>query len=188
MINDTQGTNELQAVHQLVWMAFIASLIAVSGWISIPLGPISPVPITLQTMVVTLAGLILGPRYGAASVLLYLLAGLIGLPVFAGGKSGLAAFLGPTGGYLIGFVICAIMCGIASGSPLKPAKILFSVCLVGNLVVLLFGSAMLMVILNISLTKAFLVGFAPFLPGAIIKSIAAAFAYRFMVSQRLLRI
>ncbi|WP_172329859.1 biotin transporter BioY [Mangrovicoccus sp. HB161399] len=75
--------------------------------------PFYPVPMTLQTLAVTGAGLALGMRRGVASVATYVGAGLAGLPVFAGGKFGLMALTGPTGGYILGFLIAAAFAGMA---------------------------------------------------------------------------
>lgn len=85
-------------------------LIALGAQLSVRL-PLSPVPITAQTLAVLWVGALLGPTQGAASVLSYLAAGLIGLPIFASGSAGAVALLGPTGGYLIGFVIAAYVTG-----------------------------------------------------------------------------
>ena len=79
--------------------------------VRIPL-PFTPVPITGQTFAVLLVGAVLGSRRGAASLLLYLMQGLVGLPFFAGGTSGLAILLGPTGGYLVGFIVAAYLVGL----------------------------------------------------------------------------
>jgi len=85
---------------------FVAAL----AQVSLPL-PFTPVPITGQTFAVLLVGAVLGARRGAASLVLYLLEGSLGLPVFANGTNGLARLLGPTGGYLIGFVAAAWIVG-----------------------------------------------------------------------------
>ena len=89
--------------------AFLASLcISISAQFSIPF---YPVPFTLQTLTVLLAGIILGPRAGGVAIGLYLLEGAAGLPVFASGNSGLAYMMGPTGGYLLGFLPAAVLVG-----------------------------------------------------------------------------
>jgi biotin transport system substrate-specific component len=85
-------------------------LIAIAAQFQIPL-PFSPVPVTGQTFAVLLVGAALGARLGAGAVALYVIEGLAGLPVFAGGASGLARLSGPTGGYLVGFVLAAILVG-----------------------------------------------------------------------------
>ncbi|MGB8933246.1 MAG: biotin transporter BioY, partial [Anaeromyxobacteraceae bacterium] len=89
--------DRLAATHRLVWTALLAACIAVGGWLQLPIGP---VPITLQPLFILIAGYLLGPARGAAAVALYVLAGVLGMPVFAGGKAGLGVLLGPTGGYL----------------------------------------------------------------------------------------
>lgn len=85
-------------------------LVALFAQIRIPL-PFTPVPITGQTFAVLLVGAALGARRGAASLVLYLLGGTLGLPVFAGGAAGLSRLLGPTGGYLVGFLPAALLVG-----------------------------------------------------------------------------
>jgi len=176
----------LFSIHRLVWIAIMAALTAVGAMISIPVVPFSPVPISLQTMFVLLAGLILGPRYGALAMLLYLAAGTLGLPVFAGGKSGLAAFLGPTGGFLIGFLPSAVICGLGKSMPVKPYWILFIYCAIATAVTLAIGAAQLAFLLKISMGKALAVGVVPFLPGAVFKCLGAAFIYRFLAVRRLI--
>lgn len=188
--------DELFSIHRLVWIALMAALMAVGAMISIPMGPISPVPVSLQTLFVLLAGLILGPRGGAFAMMLYLAAGCLGLPVFAGGKSGLAAFLGPTGGFLLGFVPSAVVCGFArnnptqgnpgQNNPVRPMPVLLAFCALATAVTLALGTLRLASVLQISMAKAVAVGVVPFLPGAAVKCLAAAFIYRFLAARRLI--
>ena len=89
-------------------VSLFAALLCVSSYITIPIGP---VPVTLQVLFVLLAGAVLGAELGAFSVLLWIMIGVVGMPVFAGGKAGPLVLLGPTGGYLLGFVICAYIVG-----------------------------------------------------------------------------
>ena len=84
-----------------VFASLLAALMAAGAYLSIPIGP---VPIVLQNMFVLLAGLLLGSRWGLAGVAAYFLTGLCGLPVFAGGLGGIGRIVGPTGGYLIGYL------------------------------------------------------------------------------------
>ena len=83
--------------------------------------PLYPVPITLQTLFAYLSGAVLGPWLGAASQIIYILLGAIGLPVFAGGRAGLATLLGPTGGYLFGFVAASFAIGKACNLHAQPS-------------------------------------------------------------------
>ena len=92
-------------IYDLVLISVSAALITVTSWVSIPLGP---VPFTLQTMGILAVMLACGGRRGTISVLVYLLMGFCGVPVFAGFKGGAAALTGPTGGFLIGFVLAAM--------------------------------------------------------------------------------
>ncbi|HRS64626.1 MAG TPA: biotin transporter BioY, partial [Spirochaetia bacterium] len=97
-------------------IALWAALIATGTFIVIPV-PGSPVPIVLQNMLAVMAGMILGPIAGGASVLLFLVAGALGLPVFSGARGGLAILAGPTGGYLFGYLGGAILAGLIVKKP-----------------------------------------------------------------------
>jgi biotin transport system substrate-specific component len=142
--------------------------------VRIPL-PFTPVPITGQTFAVLLVGAALGANRGAASLLLYLIEGIAGLPFFAGGTGGLAALLGPTGGYLVGFVAAAYLVGLLAGRGLDrriwSALLAF---LAGEVVIYLFGVAWLSVFLG--LQKAILAGLLPFVVGDTLKLVLAALA------------
>ncbi len=105
--------SSLSPLHRTVLVALAAASVAVGAFIAIPL-PFSPVPIVLQNFFILLMALVLGPRMGTASVALYLLIGALGLPVFAGGKGGFAHFYGPTGGYLVSFLLSAWITGVIS--------------------------------------------------------------------------
>jgi biotin transport system substrate-specific component len=139
--------------------------------VRIPL-PFTPVPITGQTFAVLLVGAVLGFRRGAASLGLYLLMGLVGLPFFAGGASGLAYLMGPTGGYLIGFTVAASLVGLMAARGMDrhiPTALL--AFLAGEIVIYLFGVAWLSVFLG--LPHAIAAGFLPFILGDAIKLAAA---------------
>ena len=97
-------------IKGMMFAALFAALTAAVSPIKIPLG-FTPVPITLQTLMVLLSGALLGPYYGALAMILYILVGALGLPVFAGGSSGIGALLGPTGGYLFSYFIAAFVIG-----------------------------------------------------------------------------
>lgn len=142
-------------------------IIAISAQITINL-PFSPVPITAQTLAVLLAGLFLGKNLGAASVAAYLAQGAAGLPVFAGGKSGLAALFGPTGGYLFGFLAAAYIVGMLS--ELRYQRSLFqasSTIIVGNVIIYIFGLFWLARFVGES--QVLQLGLYPFLIGDLLK-------------------
>jgi biotin transport system substrate-specific component len=108
----------VRQLQYMVYASLMAALTAVGAYVHIPLGP---VPIVLQNLFVLLAGLLLGSRWGAISIGIYLLVGAIGIPVFAGAKGGIAHFMGPTGGYLFGFLLASYITGYISNTsyPLK---------------------------------------------------------------------
>jgi biotin transport system substrate-specific component len=144
---------------------------AVSAQVSTPL-PFTPVPITLQTFVVVLTGALLGSRRGAAAVIAYLAEGIAGLPVFSLGRAGFSHLLGPTGGYLVGFVVAAWLVGCLVERRLASTILgVLIVLIVGHLVPYVTGVAWLSVSLGIS--KALLLGFAPFLIGEALKVVAS---------------
>src|SRR3989441_4244342 len=99
--------------------ATLAALISVASPINIPLGPITPVPITLQVFFVYLAGALLGARYGALSMVIYLVLGAVGIPVFSGPSSGPAVLFGFSGGYLFAFPVANLLRGYVAR--LRPA-------------------------------------------------------------------
>jgi len=152
--------------------ALFAALTAAGAFIIIPVGP---VPIVLQNLFAVLSGLILGPVLGAASVSLYLLAGILGFPVFAGGVGGIARFAGPTGGYLIGYLLAAIVTGLIAGRPKHKASLVRIIIAViaGLLIIYIPGVAWLKISRNLDFVRALVVGFTPFIVGDILKGIAA---------------
>ena len=177
---------ETLPLQSVVYAAMFSALTAVGAFFAIP---VFTVPITLQNLFTTLAGLLLGARAGALSQITYILIGLAGLPVFAGGKAGLGVLLGPTGGYLIGFVLGAFTIGkLAEVRRHPPAWWLLVSALVGHLVIYGAGIAWLSFIAHISLKKAAVVGLLPFLPGDVLKCIVATIVARKIRSQWRVRI
>ena len=103
--------NPNNRLQKMVLAALMAALTAAGAYMVIPIGP---VPIVLQNLFVLLSGLLLGSRWAAASMGIYLLGGALGLPIFAGGSGGLAKLIGPTGGYLVGFPLAAFIIGLVA--------------------------------------------------------------------------
>ncbi len=137
---------------------------------------IGPVPLTLQTLFVILAGVMLGARLGAASQIAYLAMGIAGLPVFSGGAMGPAWLLGPTGGYLLAFPVAAFVAGAVAGPvrrSLGGGVRLLAGLLAGSAAVLLVGSAQLAALTG-DPARAVAAGVAPFLAGDLVK-VALAF-------------
>ncbi|MCP3138065.1 biotin transporter BioY [Pyxidicoccus xibeiensis] len=136
--------------------------------------PGSPVPITGQTLAVVFTAAALGPVRGVAGQLAYLLLGVVGLPFFSKGASGLAPVLGPTGGYLVGFLPAAFLVGLAARHgfdrlPWKAVPLFFA----GQLVILAIGVPWLCVAASLDFSTALQKGFLPFLPGGALKAAIA---------------
>lgn len=136
--------------------------------------PFTPVPITGSTFGVLLTGAALGTRLGSFSMLTYLVAGIIGFPVFTEGGSGFDTFLGATGGYLIGFVFASAVVG-AMAERRHDRKMITAVSmfLAGSFVIYAFGVAGLMINVGFGFNQAVLQGVAPFLLGDVIKATVA---------------
>lgn len=142
-------------------------LIALSAQISIHL-PFTPVPITGQTFAVLLIGVLLGSKKGLMTVLLYLTEGAMGMPVFAGGSGGIHVLLGPSGGYLIGFLPAAFLMGYIVEKGWTRGFTTMFICLIAsNSVIYIFGLTHLCLFTTIE--KALYTGFYPFLIGDLIK-------------------
>jgi biotin transport system substrate-specific component len=149
-----------------------ALLVAASAQFVVPL-PLSPVPMTLQPLAVLVVGGLLGPAQGTAALVLYLALGVLGLPVFAGGGSGLTRLLGPTGGYLLAFPVAAALTGALAGRGSSVLRVLLA-CALGMVVIHLGGVAQL-ALLGGDPGVALRVGFVPFLTGDLLKvGLAAA--------------
>ncbi|WP_214019441.1 biotin transporter BioY [Methanoculleus sp.] len=153
----------------LAYSGTFVALIAAGSWISIPL---PPVPLTLQTLFVLLSGVVM-KRYAVIPVALYVLLGTAGLPVFHNGTAGLGVLLGPTGGFLAGFVPAALIVGLAYEHESPRSRVAGLIAAIS--VTYVFGVAWLAWSASLSLYQAVLVGVAPFVVGAVVK-VAAAYA------------
>jgi len=161
---------------ELFWVVSFSILTAISAQISIP---IKPVPFTLQTMVVLLAGAFLGAKNGAYSQVLYIFLGAIGLPVFAqtaDGTVGFARLIGPTGGYLLAFPIAAYLVGFLTEKNQKYLTVIISM-FVAELVVILFGTLYLYAAYLHNFVDAIKAGAAIFTVWMVVKVFAAAAIY-----------
>jgi len=165
----------IEKLRLMVLASLMAALTAVGAYIYIPIGP---VPVVLTNLFVFLAGLLLGSRWGLASVAIYLMIGAMGIPVFAGGKGGLVHFLGPTGGYLVGFAVAAWSVGLIS-ERLRGSLVhdVLSVS-VGALAVYGVGIPWLKWMTGLSWSKSVWVGMVPFVVGDILKASGAVMLAR----------
>ena len=163
-----------RALTAFAQSAAFTALMSVGAHIVIPL---IPVQITLQTLFVLLAGAVIGSGRGALSQLIYIGAGAVGLPFFAGFAGGWAVIAGPTGGYLLSFLIVPFLVGrlLPRSGSLRWNVFVFSAA---TAVIFVFGVTHLALFYTSSLKAALTVGLLPFLPGAVFKIVAATSIYR----------
>ncbi|MDL5362980.1 biotin transporter BioY [Halalkalicoccus sp. NIPERK01] len=165
-------------VKNVARAALLAALTGAFAYVSFPY-PLSPAPVTLQVLGVFLAGILLGPVWGGAAMALYLVAGAVGAPVFAGGEAGLGSLVGPTAGYLWSYPLAAAAVGALvhgrSVGPLGTVGLprLVGAMAVGVCVIYAVGVAGLMAVLGLSLSNAVLTGAVVFLPAEALKMAAA---------------
>jgi biotin transport system substrate-specific component len=160
----------------VAFSSLFAALVVVFGYFSIPLG-FTPVPITLQTLAVMLAGALLGARYGFFSMMIIVVLTAIGFPLLQG-KGGLAVFLGPTGGYVVMWPIAALLIGYFVSKVKRHDWVgMILIFLIiegfGSLLLYVSGVPWLAHVAGLSMSKALAGGFYPYIPGDIIKAIAA---------------
>lgn len=175
---DLARSNDTPLSRSMFWalgVPLFALLTALGAHVSVPLPP-DGVPMTLQTLFVVLAALCLGPKAGALSMLLYIAAGMVGVPLFADGEVGLAVILGQTGGYIVGFLACQPVVGMivkgADGQPRGWLALVLGV-LAAHVVVFAIGVPWLAIVRGFTLERAIEGGMVPFLPGMVIKSVIA---------------
>lgn len=178
---------DIRSLPLSLTLCFSAScIIAISSQVSIPV-PFSPVPISLQPHAVILMGMLLGPKLGTLAIGMFLLEGCLGLPVFANGHFGPLHLIGPTGGYLLSYLLVPWIFKIALRSsprgkgPLLAFLATLLSCLLASFFVLAIGTLWLSLFMG-GLQNAFRAGFAPFLAGDVVKSLLLAGGYTSITS------
>ena len=166
-------------LRRIIIIALFASLMVAGAYIAVPIGP---VPITMQTAFVLLSGILAGRGIALASVAIYLTIGAIGLPVFSGGIGGFGHFVGPTGGFLLSWLIAAPLAGFFSdlgfrkdpGEKVTRRQLLWIILgsVAGTVVLYLVGIPFLKMVLDLPWSKALAIGLIPFIPGDLVKLVA----------------
>jgi len=155
----------------MILAAVFAALTGILTQVQIPL---DPVPINLALFAVYLAGALLGPKYGLISMLVYVLLGAVGVPVFSGFSGGLHKLVGPTGGYIAGYILCAFFTGLLSRRWGFRFTTLSAAMLVGLAVCYGLGTAWFMIVTGRDLFTSLTLCVIPFLPGDAVKIALAA--------------
>jgi biotin transport system substrate-specific component len=172
----TSLTNSLRETRTATYLAIFgfALILAAAAQVTMPI-PGTPVPFSLQPFVVVLAGLMLGPIAGAASMALYLAMGAAGLPVFSpvpGLPMGIARFMGPTGGYLIAYPVAAWVAGALAGKQSTFVRRFLAAC--AGIAMIFVGGIAQLTVINQSLSRAIDLGITPFVPLDAVKALIAA--------------
>lgn len=162
-----EAREKLFTVRGMVFMAIFAAIICIAAPFSVQVGPI---PITLATFAIYLAGAMLGGKRGMIAVIVYIMLGAAGLPVFSNFNGGFAALLGPTGGYIIGYVPLVLLTGIFAEMNSKKHRTMMVIgMLLGTAALYTFGTAWFMIMTGSSLGRALALCALPFIPGDLLK-------------------
>ena len=156
-------------VRQLTLIAMMTAILCILAPFSIPTGN---VPISAATFIISLAAVLLGTKYSLICVSLYILLGIVGLPVFAGWGSGVGVVVGPTGGYLIGYLLIASFTGFFMKLGKEKLTFIAVGMVLGTVACYAFGTVWLAYQLSLDTKAALVAGVIPFIPGDIIKIIA----------------
>ena len=175
-------TDSSLKLRMMILTALFAAIISILAQVSIPL-PLG-VPITGQTLAIGLAATILGSRHGTLSALLYLIIGSVGIPVFAQMTGGLGILVGPTGGFIIGFIPATFAIGYYLEKTSFTVKNAIIANIIGMFITLFFGTIWLKFVAELSWPIAFTAGFTPFIIGGFIKAFIASWV-GIIVRQRL---
>ncbi len=171
----TMNTRTSVKTKTMVLIGLMAAVMCIMGPLSIAI-PISPVPLSLTNLAIYITIYVLGTKLGTCSFLIYLLLGLVGLPVFSAFTGGPAKLLGPTGGYIIGFIPMALICGFFIDRFMNRRLLHFLGMVLGTAVCYLFGTVWLSFQAGLGLYAALWAGVIPFIPGDLFKIILVMIA------------
>lgn len=181
MKKNKEGSTKI-STKEIVSVGMFAAVLAVLSQISIPMP--SGVPITLQTFAVALTGVVLAWKLGTASMLVYILLGAVGVPVFAGFTGGAQVLVNYTGGFIWGFIVMILLCGIGVQMENKIAGILLGIA--GLAICHLFGTVQFMAVMKMGFAESFLLASAPYLIKDVI-SVVLGFVIGGQLRTRLLK-
>lgn len=172
-INKNHRGASVNKTAEMTRMALMVAMNCVSAYIIIPL-PFSLSPLALQTLIVNLTGYVLNAKQAFMTMLVYLLVGLAGVPVFTGGSAGPGKLFGPTGGYIIGFLFTAVFLAYFKGEKYNFKRYALLGCVIGIPLIYVFGVVQLKLVTGMGWDKAIMTGALPFIPLDILKCLAAA--------------
>ncbi|MEG0005745.1 MAG: biotin transporter BioY [Clostridium sp.] len=160
-------------IKDMTKISICIALLCVSAFIAFPV-PFSPAPFSAQTIMINIIALVLSPKHALAAVGGYILLGAFGIPIFAGGTAGLAKLAGPTGGYLIGFLVAAPIMSYLKGQGISFKRYGIVTIFIGMPIIYIIGTPWLGFITNMDIKAAILTGVAPYVVGDILKCLVSA--------------
>lgn len=172
-------------IRHMTLIGLMTAVICVLGPLAVTI-PVSPVPISLGTLAIYLAVSVLGMRLSTVSVVIYILLGLVGVPVFTNFTAGPGKLMGPTGGYILGYTFLALICGAFVERFFRRPVLCFLGMLLGTGVFYAFGTVWLKFLMNITFPQAFVLGVVYYIPGDLAK-IVIAMTVGFQVRKRLIK-
>lgn len=184
MSENISATKQKGSVKQLTLIGLMSAVICILGPWTLKI-PFNPVPISLGTLGIYLAITVLGLKRGAASVLIYILLGLVGIPVFTDFSAGPGKLLGPTGGYIFGYIFMALICGFFVDKFSKKLPLYFLGMVLGTAACYFFGTLWLAYQMDYTFPQALMAGVIPYIPGDLAKLVIARIV-GFQLRKRLL--
>lgn len=172
MTQEISAVKKKLSIRQIALVGLMTAVICILGPWALHI-PVSPVPISLGMLAIYFVASVLGMKLGFVSVTIYLLLGLTGLPVFTDFMGGPGKLLGPTGGYLIGYLFMALICGFSTDKWSDRIVINFFGMILGTAACYLFGTLWLGYQLSLSFTEALMAGVIPYIPGDLVKLVIA---------------
>ena len=171
MSDNKEKKKQNKKLVNMIYISLFAALIAISAQIAVPIGQI---PFTLQTLAVCVTSALLGLKRGTASILIYILLGVVGLPVFAGFAGGIGVLSGPTGGYIIGFVFVGLLVGFLTDKFGRKIFVLILSMIASVLLCYLFGTLWFMVFSSTDFLSSLMLCVVPYLPADALKIACAS--------------
>lgn len=167
-----KGEN-MNSIRDITMVGLMVAMLCVTAYISFPI-PFTPILITAQTIVINLIGLILKPKKSVITILVFLLIGSIGIPVFSGGRAGIGTLVGPSGGYFLGFVISVFAISTLRGNKVDFKRYLFLTIVIGMPIIYFFAAMWMSYYNGATIIETIKISVLPFIVGDIIKGFIAS--------------
>lgn len=165
--------NNNRNIRDITRIALMVAMLSITAYISFPI-PFTPILITAQTVVINLIGLTLNPKKSVTTILVFLLIGTIGIPVFSGGRAGIGILVGPSGGYFLGFVIAVFAMSYLRGNKIDFKRYLFLTIVVGTPIIYFFAAMWMSYYNGSTIIDTIKIAILPFIVGDIIKGFIAS--------------